>query len=391
MSDLKGESSHVIQRRGQLNSRQDISGIVGAAKILGRVGSGLVSTEVSVVSYESFDAITVVSGTPKANIPLPETIEITLSNGQTNAYSITSWTDLDTYNLNLGGLYEFQAVINIPSFVGSIPTVVISVLVVYMRASGGVITTDGDFKIHTFNNSDTFSIDLLDHASNIDIDYLIVAGGGGGGRGSSSIAGGGGGGGQAINDSLLIAELSTDEYSVIIGNGGVGSSSDSVKGENGQNSSVFEIITLGGGGGGTFTPGSNGGTGGGGSGNTNDFPDNAGGVGSNGGDGGAGKSSATPSYRSAGGGGGATGNGADGALSANGGGAGGAGLISAITGSSVEYAKGGRGGDNDTTPSAGAANTGNGGGGGRSNTTLANMRGKDGGKGVVIIKYKFQN
>ena len=46
-------------------------------------------------------------------------------------------------------------------------------------ATGGTITTDGDYKVHTFNSSGTFSV------SNVgilypDVEYLIIAGGGGG-------------------------------------------------------------------------------------------------------------------------------------------------------------------------------------------------------------------
>ena len=63
---------------------------------------------------------------------------------------------------------------------------------------------------------------------------------------------------------------------------------------------------------------------------------------------------------------------------------GGAGVVSYITGSSSTYCKGGAGGgDSWGGATDGAANTGNGGdGSGNPNT------GKNGGSGIVIIRYK---
>ena len=44
-------------------------------------------------------------------------------------------------------------------------------------ASGGTVTTSGDYKIHTFTSSGNFVVSGLGTA----IDYLMIAGGGGGG------------------------------------------------------------------------------------------------------------------------------------------------------------------------------------------------------------------
>ena len=64
----------------------------------------------------------------------------------------------------------------------------------YVQATGGTVTTDGDYKIHTFTANGTFSVTVGGLA-----DILIVAGGGGGGKGSQTYgpqAGGGGAGGS---------------------------------------------------------------------------------------------------------------------------------------------------------------------------------------------------
>ena len=47
----------------------------------------------------------------------------------------------------------------------------------FLTATGGSITTDGDFKVHSFTSSGTFA---FYHSSGIPlIQYLVVAGGGG--------------------------------------------------------------------------------------------------------------------------------------------------------------------------------------------------------------------
>ena len=66
--------------------------------------------------------------------------------------------------------------INDKAAVASAPPVV-----VFTSATGGTITTDGDYKIHTFNSSDNFVVSTLGDAPNNVVEYLVVAGGGGGG------------------------------------------------------------------------------------------------------------------------------------------------------------------------------------------------------------------
>jgi len=64
--------------------------------------------------------------------------------------------------------------------------------ITYYAATGGTITTSGDYKVHTFNSSGTFTITT---AGNTGIEYLIIAGGGGGGAANSGVGGAGGGAG----------------------------------------------------------------------------------------------------------------------------------------------------------------------------------------------------
>ena len=55
--------------------------------------------------------------------------------------------------------------------------------------NGGTITTDGDFKVHTFTSSGNFVVSSVQGLGEVRI--LLVGGGGGGGY----VVGGGGGGG----------------------------------------------------------------------------------------------------------------------------------------------------------------------------------------------------
>ena len=274
----------------------------------------------------------------------------------------------------------------------------------FVAATGGTVTTCGNFKIHTFTGPGTLSVSCVGNAlgSNT-IDYMVVAGGGAGG----SVAGGGGGAGGWRASA------------------GTASGSTSPEGPNGNpgNNSVFagsSTITSAGGGGGSSraSPGGSsvpGGSGGGGaasiSGGTGNTPPtnppqgNTGGNGIN-----------TPT-QGGGGGGGAGAVGTAGASIPAGvaGGAGGVGVTSCISGSPVAYAggagggingncsvvgaaspcgTGGRGGRYHGAPAplastAGTTNRGGGGGGGGADGP-ANGGDAAGGSGIVIIRYKFQ-
>jgi hypothetical protein len=279
----------------------------------------------------------------------------------------------------------------------------------FVAATGGTILTCGDFKTHVFTGPGTFTVSSAGTpAGSTSVEYLVVAGGGGtSGNGS----GGGGAGGFRQNyPSPTTAGLpvSVQGYPITIGGGGTGVPCASGRGGAGVNS-VFSTITStgggGGGGGGPTLSGGSGGSGGGGhrtgpagSGNTpptSPSQGNSGGVGDNSGG----------SHGGGGGGAAATGGNSCGGV----GGIGGAGSPIAITvfgPTSPSYgtpgpapgryfAGGGGGGGNP----GGAGGAGGGGAGGLSfsgNPGTINTGGggggdtKNGGSGIVLIRYKFQ-
>jgi hypothetical protein len=69
----------------------------------------------------------------------------------------------------------------------------------FISATGGTITTSGDFKIHTFTGDGCFVVSQAPGGSAPGVDYLVVSGGGGGG--GQYIGGGGGGGGFRASSS----------------------------------------------------------------------------------------------------------------------------------------------------------------------------------------------
>ena len=288
----------------------------------------------------------------------------------------------------------------------------------YIAATGGSVSTDGDFKVHTFNSSGTLTITDGGNPDGNDVfTSLIVAGGGAGGF---QIGGGGGGGGYREISSIPTGG-NTGGITVTVGGGGAGnnntapSNGDGGDGSNSQISAPFitTYTSAGGGGGGGFAPSGNpgrsGGSGGGGGGRGY-----AGGSGntptvspSQGNDGG---SSGPGAHSQGGGGGGAGATGTSSGPSSSDKGTGGDGASSSITGSAVTRAgggggngqnqpgaSGGSGGGGDggfgaasgpgTTAQAGTANTGGGGGGSRDFGPSSGA----GGSGTVIIRYKFQN
>jgi len=311
----------------------------------------------------------------------------------------------------------------------------------FVAATGGTITTSGDFKIHTFTGPGTFCVSNAGNASGSNtVSYVVVAGGGGAGFNRSG--GGGGGGfreGKASTDSYTASPLvapdglpvSVQGYPITVGGGGAaGCATGSLctgPGRNGNNS-VFSTITSAGGGGGgcantgplPIRGGRDGGSGGGSgtcSGPTQTRPAGIGNTppvsppqGQNGGVTGPN----TPgNYISAGaGGGGAGAVGTDvsvsqqGAPGGNGvatqanpavgspatnfaGGGGGGGHPAGPATLSTGGTGGGAGGSNGPSPHpAGVANTGGGGGG--TGPTTAPVRATAGGSGIVIIRYKFQ-
>ena len=263
--------------------------------------------------------------------------------------------------------------------------------------TGGTITTSGSYRIHSFTSQGNFVVPTGTTLTNVE--YLVVAGGGGGGGSQQGHQGGGGGAG-GLRTSVVGATsgrgssaearqtITAGSYPVTIGQGGGGASGD--RGGDGSDSSFNGITAIGGGGGGngqnngTARQGGDGGCGGGSGSSDQSFPSRAPGTAGQGYDGGL------PTDQGSGRGGSGGGAGAQGTDPPNGGvpsgnTAGGAGLANSITGSSVTYAKGGDCQGTGGSQPVGTDGLGEGGTGGYSGS--GNPTGRDGGNGIVIIRY----
>lgn len=279
----------------------------------------------------------------------------------------------------------------------------------FVAATGGTITTVGDYKIHTFTGPGSFVVSSAGTpAGSTKIDYLVVAGGGGGANGDRNGGGGGGGFRESVPSpaawtaSPLASPgggitASATTYPITIGGGGGGTTNPG----NAGGPSTFSTITSGGGGAsGYSTGGQPGGSGGGGpapsgpkAGGTGNTPPVAPPQGSNGGTG----SHDGPNGGSGGGGGATSGGGAGSPNPPGTGGPGGNGATTSINNTPTGFSGGG-GGGGDLGPRPGgsgggapgntsaSANTGGGGGGTHNN----GGNGGNGGSGIVILRYKFQ-
>jgi len=118
----------------------------------------------------------------------------------------------------------------------------------FISASGGNITTDGDYKIHTFSTPGTssFIIESIASPNNLNsVEYLVQGGGGSGAECGGGFRGAGAGGGIQSGSFTI----SPTTYEVIVGAGGLNPAGTCVVGESGSNSSLGAIIGCGGGGG----------------------------------------------------------------------------------------------------------------------------------------------
>ena len=247
----------------------------------------------------------------------------------------------------------------------------------FMSASGGTITTDGNFKVHTFTGPGTFTVNCVSSAAgNNIVSYLVVAGGGGAG---GDQGGGGGAGGfrefKSASAGCYTASpldgnpggtsitVSAQGYPITVGGGGGGGPGGNAcsagRGSSGSNS-VFSTVTSAGGGGGGTHPAGSGGSGG--------IPGGSGGSGRNGGPGGIGNTPpVTPPQGTNGGASGNSGGGATNPGPGNG-------ATTGIKGSPETFSSG-------SFPSGtGRGGTGEG----------DNAAGNAGGAGIVVIRYKFQ-
>jgi hypothetical protein len=283
----------------------------------------------------------------------------------------------------------------------------------YITATGGTITTSGDYKIHTFTSDGCFSVSNAGNpAGSATVDYVVVAGGGG--AGDNGGGGGGAGGYRTSFPGGSSLSVSIQTYPVTVGSGGTGGETSQNLPTSGSNSSFSTITSAGGGyggggGGPVYVAASPGGSGGGGSftgqpigtGGTGNTPPTSPPQGNSGGN-------AVPSPNTSAGGGGASAQGSN-AVGTQGG-DGGDGSANSISGSSVYYAGGGGGspgnngapgvaasgglggggasgiGSSDPNNSgvSGTANTGGGGGGGGAFWSTCFPGGGSGGSGIVL-------
>jgi hypothetical protein len=277
----------------------------------------------------------------------------------------------------------------------------------FYEISGGTVTTDGNFKVHTFTTNGTLSIAYAPQGATVE--YLICASGGPG-----RYYGAGGGGGVLTGNT----SLSVQNYSISVGQVitapdqfGVGNSSafgfTAERGGDGYDGGFIAQGDL----------GPDGGCGGG----TLQISGGTGSQGFNGASGQSGGSAyndgipplSTRTYAAGGGGGGMAAAGTSGtsndSTNTGVGGDGGEGLTSSITGTSVVYGSGGGGGVymvGSVTGGSGGTGAGDGGtydgftrintnkdatgygcgGGGSAQSLIYGI----GGQGIVIVRYQYQ-
>ena len=286
----------------------------------------------------------------------------------------------------------------------------------FVTATGGTITTVGDYKLHTFTGPGTFCISCAGNSSGSEsVAVSVIAGGGGGGADNGAGAGGGG---------MLAAStvpVSVQGYPITVGGGGSSGKTSPfpiVLANPGSNS-VFSVFTADGGGygaqpnpntaggpGGSGGGGSRGGATAGGSSTESDapgFPGSA--FGNTGGNG-------NPEKSGGGGGAGSAGQTAPGPSVGGDGGSGKdvspfhAGLSGPNFPNSGVYAGGGSASFAPTNPTSGGAGRGypypcgpsfngesgtsNTGGGAGGAGGCGTRNGGTGGSGIVVISYKFQ-
>jgi len=290
----------------------------------------------------------------------------------------------------------------------------------FMSATGGTVTTEGDFKVHTFTSDSTFVVTAAVGPASYptSVDYFVLAGGGGG-RGDHPQAfengGGAGGGGFRLSNEqgplgpftgmplanpTGLSITSDGTYPVTVGSGGTGPTQGS--------ESIFSTITSTGGGGQGHGSGNPGGSGSGGHDNKptglGNTPPTSPPQGNNGGSSGGPRGN----NMGGGGGGGALGSGS----TAQGGPGGSAGYVpNSWLGSNApsigwpgpdgnnRYFAGGAGGSGGSNGPGGGGGAASGGslspappttGSGAGGSTGSPSTQTTGGSGVVVLRYKFQ-
>ena len=90
----------------------------------------------------------------------------------------------------------------------------------FPMAFGGIVTTLGNYRIHTFKSSGDFVVSELGTAPNNVVEYLVVSGGGGGSGPCAAVGNGGGGAGGYLTNTGL--SITAQTYPVVVGSGGNG-------------------------------------------------------------------------------------------------------------------------------------------------------------------------
>lgn len=276
----------------------------------------------------------------------------------------------------------------------------------FYKMSGGTVTTDGNFKIHTFKTGGTLSVDFAPTTGTFE--YLVCGPGGGV---ENAFEGGGAGGGGVLTGSRA---QSVGNYPISVGvTGGVGAPKTAA-----NESSAFGLKALHGGDGGDGriypnVAATQDGACGGGALETNPYNTYRAGRGSQGGDGGQGSSQKVGFSRDKWGGGGGGASGANGTVgSATQAGIGGEGVSSSISGTSYVYGSGGGGalsanGAGSRAPGGTGAGSGGGGWGGSFYKAIrptnygagASCGNRDstgddqfirGVQGIVIVRYQYK-
>ena len=364
-------------------------------------GSGSTGNELTLDSYWTND-IMVWGGDGKVGIGTPSPAVSLDVGSKTDALRVPNGTTAQRPSSPANGMIRYNTTLDATEEYRGGAWVNLSAV---LTATGGTITTSGDYTIHTFTSSGTFEIT----SGSGDIEFLVIAGGGGasgrdvgggGGAGGyrSSVSGESSGGGGSAETALTLGKGS---YTVTVGAGGAGGADGGVASQG--NDSVFATITsVGGGGARSYNvvqpDDAGGGSGGGGAGIT--YLTGGSGTANQGYDGGDGVASGND--YGGGGGGGASEVGYNYVTKA-----GGDGVASSITGSSVTRAgggggaghrsagngtlgAGGTGGGASATATAGVDSNRNGTantGGGAGASKGLSQTGGTGGSGIVIVRY----
>jgi hypothetical protein len=176
----------------------------------------------------------------------------------TGSFTPTSDSNVSTITIRIGSVAtdptaprNFKLQIRTQSPVGNIIFTGSNVYVYApgIVATGGTITTLGNYNIHTFYTGATFAVT----SGSGNIETLLIAGGGSGGTGASNgmsafMTGGGGGAGGVVYKSAV--PVTPGNYPAVVGGGGVAVSSTGNPGFDGTPTTFAGLTALGGGGGG---------------------------------------------------------------------------------------------------------------------------------------------